>query len=70
MHTRRGIHVRGLVEAGVAGYMLKEEAPVTVAEAIRAVMQGCTWLSQSVAQKLAQPTESVTLPLAEYLQQD
>ncbi len=53
--------MRGLVEAGVAGYMLKEEAPVTVAEAIRAVMQGCTWLSQSVAQKLAQPTESVTL---------
>jgi len=49
-------HVRGLVEAGVAGYMLKEEAPVTVSEAIRAVMQGCIWFSQSVAQMLAQPT--------------
>lgn len=54
-------HVRGLVEAGVAGYMLKEEAPTTVSEAIRAVMQGCTWFSQSVAQKLAMPTESTTL---------
>lgn len=54
-------HVRGLVEAGVAGYMLKEEAPATVSEAIRAVMQGCTWFSQSVAQRLAQPTEFATL---------
>ena len=54
-------HVRGLVEAGVAGYMLKEEAPTTVSEAIRAVVQGCTWFSQSVAQRLAQPTESTTL---------
>ena len=54
-------HVRGLVEAGVAGYMLKEEAPATVSEAIRAVMQGCTWFSQSVAQRLAMPTESPTL---------
>lgn len=54
-------HVRGLVEAGVAGYMLKEEAPATVSEAIHAVMQGCTWLSQSVAKRLAQPTESATL---------
>lgn len=54
-------HVRGLVEAGVAGYMLKEEAPAAVSEAIRAVMQGCIWFSQSVAQRLAQPTESTTL---------
>ena len=54
-------HVRGLVEAGVAGYMLKEEAPASVADAIRAVVQGCTWFSQSVVQKLAQPMESATL---------
>ena len=54
-------HVRGLVEAGVAGYMLKEEAPASVADAIRAVVQGCTWFSQSVAQTLALPAESTTL---------
>lgn len=54
-------HVRGLVEAGVAGYMLKEEAPAAVSEAIRTVMQGCTWFSQSVAEKLVQATKSATL---------
>ncbi len=54
-------HIRGLVEAGVAGYMLKEEAPATVSEAIRAVMQGCTWFSQAVAEKFMRATESPAL---------
>ncbi len=54
-------HVRGLVEAGVAGYMLKEEAPATLSEAIRAVMRGFAWFSQSVAQKLTQPPASAAL---------
>jgi two-component system NarL family response regulator len=54
-------HVRWLVEAGVAGYLLKEEAPATVVQAIRAVMGGGSWFSQQVAEKLARPTESPAL---------
>ncbi len=52
-------HVRWLVEAGVAGYLLKDEAPTTVAQAIRAVMRGDTWFSREVAEQLARP---VALP--------
>ncbi len=54
-------HVRGLVDAGVSGYLLKEEAPATVSDAIHAVMKGGAWFSQSVAERLARPTESAAL---------
>ncbi len=50
-------HERGLLEAGASGYLLKEEAPGTVSDAVRAVARGSTWFSQSVADKLAHPTE-------------
>lgn len=53
--------VRGLVEAGVAGYLLKDEAPVTVVQAIRTVMAGGTWFSRQVAEQLARPTASPAL---------
>jgi DNA-binding NarL/FixJ family response regulator len=46
-------YIRGLVGAGVAGYVLKDEAPETVVVAIRAVMQGGTWFSRPVIAKLA-----------------
>ena len=49
-------HVRWLVEAGVTGYLLKDEAPATVVQAIRAVMGGGAWFSRQVAEKLARPT--------------
>ena len=49
-------HVRWLVEAGVTGYLLKDVAPATVAQAIRAVMGGGAWFSRQVAEKLARPT--------------
>ncbi len=45
-------YVRGLAIAGVAGYVLKDEAPETVARAIRSVMDGGTWFSRSVMAKL------------------
>ncbi len=54
-------HVRGLVEAGVSGYLLKEEAPVTVVKAVRSVMSGGKWFSRSIAEKLAGLTESPVL---------
>ena len=46
-------YVRGLAAAGVMGYVLKDEAPETVIQAIRAVMQGRMWFSQPVVEKLA-----------------
>ncbi|MDQ4076424.1 MAG: response regulator transcription factor [Chloroflexota bacterium] len=47
-------YVRGLVEAGVAGYLLKEEAPETVVEAIRSALQGGTWFSRPIVDKMFQ----------------
>ena len=54
-------HGRGLVEAGVDGYLLKDEAPTTVSDAIRAVAAGGTWFSQSMAEKLVIPSNTTTL---------
>lgn len=45
-------YVRGLVAAGVAGYVLKDEATDTVMRAIRAVVQGDTWFSRHIMERL------------------
>lgn len=45
-------YVRGMVAAGVAGYMLKDEAPEAVVRAIRTVVGGDTWFSRRVVDKL------------------
>jgi DNA-binding NarL/FixJ family response regulator len=49
-------HVRGMLAAGVAGYVLKEESAEAVAMAVRTVVSGGTWLSRSVAAALIQET--------------
>jgi len=59
-------HVRGMLAAGVAGYVLKEESAEAVATAVRVVVGGGTWLSRSLAATLAQetsefPPEAITL---------
>jgi DNA-binding NarL/FixJ family response regulator len=41
--------VLGLLEAGAAGYVLKDEALDRLADAVRAVARGETWLSPAVA---------------------
>jgi DNA-binding NarL/FixJ family response regulator len=46
-------YVRGLVAAGVSGYVLKDEMPEAIVRAIRTVMRGDTWLSASMVRKLA-----------------
>jgi DNA-binding NarL/FixJ family response regulator len=46
-------YVRGLVTSGVAGYVLKDEAAEAVVRAIRAVVQGDSWFSRSIMEKLA-----------------
>ena len=41
-------YVRGVMAVGVAGYVLKDEAPESVVRAIRAVVRGDTWFSRPV----------------------
>ncbi len=47
------VYVRGLVAAGVAGYVLKDEMPEAIVRAIRTVVRGDTWLSGTLLRKLA-----------------
>jgi DNA-binding NarL/FixJ family response regulator len=45
-------YVRGMLEAGAKGYLLKEEAPETVVAAVQAVARGEEWYSQQVMSKV------------------
>ncbi len=45
-------YVHGLVAAGVSGYVLKDEAPEVLAQAIRSVVQGGAWFSRRLVAKL------------------
>jgi two-component system response regulator NreC len=45
-------NVIGMLKAGATGYLLKEEDPSTIVEGVRAVAQGKTWLSSTVAESL------------------
>jgi DNA-binding NarL/FixJ family response regulator len=47
------VYVRGVAGAGAAGYILKDEAPEAVVQAIHTTMQGGTWFSRPVVDKLA-----------------
>ncbi len=40
--------VRGMLQAGAAGYLLKDEAPESIVRAVRTVAEGGAWFSQSV----------------------
>jgi len=56
-------HIRGMLSAGVAGYVLKDEAPDVVTQAIRIAMQGGSWFSQPILDKLAQRESEAPLEL-------
>lgn len=47
-------YVRGMMEAGVAGYVCKDEDTDAIITAIRTVACGGAWFSQPIADKLAQ----------------
>ena len=56
-------YVRSLVGAGVAGYILKDEATEVVVRAIRVILQGGTWFSRAVMEKLIHvPHEKMRAP--------
>jgi two-component system response regulator DegU len=46
--------VLGLLESGATGYVLKDDALETLANAVRAVARGESWLSPQVAQRVVQ----------------
>ena len=46
-------YVRGMMEAGAVGYLLKDEAPETIVAAVRAAAQGEGYFSPPVAAKVA-----------------
>jgi DNA-binding NarL/FixJ family response regulator len=48
------VYVKDMLRAGVAGYILKDVAPESIVQAIYTVIQGGTWLSQSISDKLVQ----------------
>lgn len=49
------VYVRNLVGLGVAGYILKDEAPETLIRAIRAALEGDIWFSRRIIDILAKP---------------
>ncbi len=56
-------YVLGMLQAGAEGYLLKDEDPAAIAEGIRAVSQGRTWLSSAVAASIVQhKAEDAPLP--------
>jgi DNA-binding NarL/FixJ family response regulator len=52
----RDDYVLPLVAAGISGYMLKDEIPDAIIQAIRAVAEGETWFSQRIAGQIARST--------------
>ncbi len=62
------VYVRGVVLAGAMGYVLKDEAPEALVQAVRTVAQGGTWFSRSLVENLvlqAEQNESDAPPLTE-----
>lgn len=45
-------YIRGMTMLGVDGYMLKDEAPDTVVRAVHTIMNGGSWFSRSILEKL------------------
>ena len=52
----RDDYVLPLLAAGISGYLLKDEIPDAIIQAIRAVAEGGTWFSQRIAGQIARST--------------
>lgn len=46
-------YVRGMIDAGAVGYLLKDEAPERIVDAVRAAARGEGWFSPKVARQVA-----------------
>lgn len=55
------VYIRVLLEANISGYILKDEAVGVVTEAIRTVMQGGFWFSQSITAKMTDAWNSESM---------
>jgi DNA-binding NarL/FixJ family response regulator len=53
-------YIRAMITSGVDGYILKDEAPETVVQAIRMALLGGKWFSDSIVRILAQPANYST----------
>lgn len=53
--------VRGLLDLGAAGYVLKDDALDAVVKAVRVVATGGTWLSPTVLSTLVRPVNDLDL---------
>jgi DNA-binding NarL/FixJ family response regulator len=49
-------YVLPLIGAGISGYLLKDEMPDSIVQAIRAVAEGATWFSQRIAGQIVRAT--------------
>jgi DNA-binding NarL/FixJ family response regulator len=49
-------YILPLLAAGISGYLLKDEIPDAIVQAIRAVAKGGTWFSQRIAGQIARST--------------
>lgn len=52
------LRVRELVRHGAVGYVVKDEPPSSIVEAIRAVMHGGMWFSLTITERLATDTSA------------
>ena len=43
------VYVRGMINAGASGYMLKDNGPREIAEAITTIMQGGQWIGEGLS---------------------
>ena len=49
--------IRRMMNSGIDGYILKDEAPQTVVQAVRMVLLGGKWFSDAIVQTLTQPVQ-------------
>lgn len=57
--------VLGMMRAGVKGYVVKDEEPGAIIEAVQVVMQGKTWLSPAVAEVVTESVVAEGRPVGE-----
>ncbi len=56
-----------MLKAGARGYLLKNSSPVEIADGVRVVAEGMTWLSPAVASVLVESREGEKEPFDEEL---